>query len=178
MSKISYKGDHKAFINDLFSEDFIKSSKVTAASFIEKMLDKITINKRTKKYIYPTNLFERLNYANGDQNPDLDYEIYAELNKWKISSETILSLLITDIISLDDRQLDYHFESFSHQTEDVQGLLVEELLASQHDTLPEYLFNKFKRMIYNFANEFDISDGRTDLETYNDKIKYYSNLEF
>lgn len=65
MTKINYNGDPKEFITELFSIEFIKSSELTSASFIEQLLNQVAIEKRNKRFIYPTNLFNRLNYACG-----------------------------------------------------------------------------------------------------------------
>ncbi|MGX1753436.1 hypothetical protein [Sphingobacterium sp. NPDC055346] len=177
MTKISYKGSHKEFIKELFATDFIRSSELTSTSFIEQLLNKIATKKRNKGFIYPTDLFSRLNNACGDTNPDLDYEIFLHINSFNLSSQTILSLLISDLLSSNEQSLKKNLGSFSEEDEEMNGLTIEELFLIQHDSLPCYLFKKITYMIYNFASEFDISDGRIDFETYNDKIKYYSNLE-
>lgn len=177
MTKISYKGSHKDFIEELFTTDFIKSSELTSTSFIEQLLNEIAIEKRNKRFLYPTNLFSRLNYACGDTNPDLDFEIFLHINSLNLSAQTILSLLISDLLSSNEQSLKNNLGSFSEDEEEMNGLTIEELFIIQHDSLPDYLFKKITYMIYNFASEFDISDGRIDFETYNDKIKYYSNLE-
>ena len=176
MTKISYNGDHKDFIKELFSADFIKSSELTSATFIEQLLNEIAIEKRNKRFVYPTNLFNRLNYACGDSNPDLDYEIYLYLNRLDISSQTVLSLLITDLLSSDEQSLEFNLGSFSRENDYMNGITIEELFIMQHDSLPYYLFKKITGMIYNFASEFDISDGRIDTETYPEKLEYYRNL--
>lgn len=177
MTKISYKGDHEEFIEALFATDFIKSSELTSTSFIEQLLNEIAIEKRNKRFVYPTDLFSRLNYACGDTNPDLDYEIFLHMNSLNLSSQTILSLLITDLLRSDEQSLEYNLGSFSEEDEGMNGFTIEELFAKQHDCLPDYLFKKTIGMIYNFASEFDLSDGRTDIETYTEKLVYYRNLE-
>ena len=176
MTKIRYNGNHKDFIKELFSVDFIKSSALTSVSFIEQLLNQIAVEKKNKQFVYPTNLFNRLNYACGDSNPDLDYEIFQYLTRLNISSQTILSLLITDVLTSDEQSLNYYLIAFSQQDEEVQGVMIEELFSNQFDSLPDYLLKKLNSMIYNFASEFDLSDGRTDIETYIDKLEYYKNL--
>lgn len=177
MTKISYIGNHQDFIKKLFSDDFIKSSEITSITFIEHLLNEIAIEKRNKRFIYPTDLFNRLNYACGDSNPDLDYEIFLFLNSLDSSSQTILSLLITDLLSSDEQSLEFNLGSFSRENDYMNGITIEELFIMQHDSLPYYLFKKITGMIYNFASEFDISDGRIDTETYTEKLEYYRNLE-
>ena len=176
MQQAIYRGNHREFISELFSTDFIEISKKINNLFIGQLLEKVAIEKKDSYYVYPTNLFERLNYACGDHNPELDYELYKLLNGLNMSSQKILSILVADIISSDEESVSYYLEAFSQQSEEVQGVMIEEYFAEQHDSLPYYLRKKLSDMIYNFASEFDLSDGRTDIETYIEKLEYYKNL--
>jgi|SRR5690606_17752055 len=176
MQQAIYRGNHREFIRELFSTEFIKASKKIIQLFVGQLLEKVAIEKKDTCYVYPTNLFERLNYACGDHNPELDYELYILLDDLNMSSQKILSILVADIISSDEQSLGYYLESFSQQSEEVQGAMIEDYFAEQHDSLPYYLRKKLSDMIYNFASEFDLSDGRTDIETYIEKLEYYKNL--
>ena len=176
MHQAIYRGNHRDFIRELFSTEFIEVSKKIIQLFIGQLLEKVAIEKKDTCYVYPTNLFERLNYACGDHNPELDYELYKLLDGLNMSSQKILSILVADIISSDAESLNYYLEAFGQQNEEVQGVMIEHYFAEQHDSLPYYLRKKLSDMIYNFASEFDLSDGRTDVETYFEKLEYYKNL--
>jgi hypothetical protein len=93
-----------------------------------------------------------------------------------MSSQKILSILVADIISSNEQSLGYYLEAFSQQSEEVQGAMIEDYFAEQHDSLPYYLRKKLSDMIYNFASEFDLSDSRSDIETYHEKLEYYKDL--
>lgn len=176
MQKAIYQGNHREFIRELFSTEFIEFSKKTTQSFIGQILEKVAVEKKDTHYVYPTNLFERLSYACGDHNPELDYELYILLDGLNMSSQKILSILVADIISSDEQSLGYYLEAFSQQSEEVQGAMIEDYFAEQHDSLPYYLRKKLGAMVYDFASEFDLSDGRTDFETYKEKLEHYKNL--
>lgn len=176
MQQAIYRGNHRDFIRELFSTEFIELSKKIIQLFIGQLLEKVAIEKKDTCYVYPTNLFERLNYACGDHNPELDYELYKLLDGLNMSSQKILSILVADIISSDEESLNYYLEAFGQQNEEVQGVMIEHYFGEQHDSLPYYLRKKLSDMIYNFASEFDLSDGRTDIETYIEKLEYYKNL--
>lgn len=176
MRQAIYRGNHRDFIRELFSTEFIEVSKQVSQLFIDQLLEKVAIEKKDTYYVYPTNLLERLSYACGDHNPKLDYELYKLLDGLNMSSLKILSILVVDIISSDEESLGYYLEAFNQQSEEVQGVMIEHYFAEQHDSLPYYLRKKLSDMIYNFASEFDLSDGRTDIETYIEKLEYYKNL--
>lgn len=176
MRQAIYRGNHRDFIHELFSTEFIEVSKQVSQLFIDQLLEKVAVKKKDTNYVYPTNLLDRLSYACGDQTPELDYELYKLLDGLNMSSQKILSILVADIISSDEESLNYYFEAFSQQNEEVQGVMIEEYFTEQHDSLPYYLRKKLSDMIYNFASEFDLSDGRTDIETYIEKLEYYKKL--
>ena len=173
MERKKYQGDHRAFLSSLFSAEFISVSKEYASTFIRQLMSKIAIEKKTKNYIHPTHLFVQLNSACGDPNPDLDYEIFAVLNRLKLSSSKILSFLVADIFCSEEESLKYYIDAFHQQTEEVQGVMIEEYLKEQHDFIPDYLQKKLTALIYNFASEFDLSDGRSDVETFEYVLSRY-----
>ena len=176
MQQAIYRGNHREFIRELFSTEFIEASKKIIQLFIVQFLEKVAIEKKDTHYVYPTNLFERLSYACGDHNPELDYELYRILDGLNLSSQKILSILVTDITSSNEQLLNHYFDAFSQQSEDVQGAMIEDYFVNQHDSLPYYLRKKLSAMIYNFGSEFDLSDGRIDIETYNEKLECYKDL--
>lgn len=182
MKKIRYRGDHQEFLQELFSDDFIVASKITAQIFIEQLFSDIAIEKKVEVgevndddeiedvAFYPTHLFSQLNYACGDRNPDLDVEIYDILSKLKPSSEEILSLLLADMISMDEDMIRHLVKFERDDSDEIKEVSIEKFLADQHDELPYYLHERLRDILYNFASEFDLSDGTMTEEDF----KYYS----
>ena len=175
MEKVVYNGDHQAFIRTLFSPSFINEAEATTKRILSHLFRKLSINEQTGSYIYPTTLFQSLNQRLGDRSYDLDSKIRKDyLEKFNLTSTEILHVIITDLISM--HELERYLPDFANADTSTQGAILEELFAKQHETLPNYFEEKLLTMIYLFASEFDLSDGRMEDDYFNEVLDCYTDL--
>lgn len=176
MNKITFQADHKEFIKKFFSEKFILKAHKRSKLFLRQLFQSNLILAKKGKQTYPSALLIALNNTFGDQNPELDYELFILLNKLELSSIEILSIIISDLITTEERGLDRYLDYYSQQNDDVKAVSIEDMFSGNLDHLPYHLIQKITTMFYNLASEFDISDGKLLYEDYNEKIDYYIDL--
>lgn len=175
MERVVYNGDLQAFIGGIFSQSFINEAEATTKRILGSFFRELSINEQTGSYIYPTTLFQSLNHRLGDRSYDLDSEIRKDyLEKLNLTSTEVLHVIITDLIST--REFERYHPDFADADISTQGAILEELFAKQHESLPNYFEEKLLTMIYLFASEFDLSDGRMEDDHFNEVFDRYTDL--
>ena len=175
MERAVYNGDHQAFIRALFSPSFINEAEAITKRILRHLFKKLSINKQKGACIYTTALFQSLNYHLGSRCYELDSEIKKDyLEKLNLTSTEILHVIITDLISM--HELERYLPDFADADTSTQGVILEELFAKQHETLPSYFEEKLLTMIYLFASEFDLPDGQIKDYFFNDVFDRYTDL--
>lgn len=177
MERVVYNSDHKAFIRSLFSPSFMKEAEVTTKKLLGHLFRKVLVNERTDSYVYPTPLLQSLNHALGDRRYELDSEIRTGfLQKLNLTSTEILHVIVTDFITMEDPQLETYIPLFADADSQTQGVLLEEFFTDQFDALPAYVEEKLLAMLYMFACELDISDGRSAIDCFDEVFDLYTDL--
>ena len=175
MEKAIYNGDHQAFICTLFSPSFINEAEATTKRILRHLFWELSVDKQTNSYVHPTPLFQSLNHRIGDRSYNLDSEVRRDyLEKLNLTPMEILHVIITDLIST--HELERYLPDFADADTSTQGVILEELFAKQHETLPSYFEEKLLTMIYLFASEFDLSDGRMEDDYFNEVFDCYTDL--
>lgn len=177
MARIGYNGDHKEFVSSLFSTSFLKESKATPKKILRHLFSKVLVNERTGSYVYPTLLLQSLNHALGDRRYELDDEIRTDyLRKLTLTSTEILHVIVADFITMEDPQLEMDIPLFADADSQTQGVLLEEFFTNQFEALPAYFEEKLLTMLYLFACELDISDGRSAIDCFDEVFDLYTDL--
>lgn len=175
MERTVYNNDHKEFIEALFSTSFISEAEVTTKKILRHLITKLSVNEQTDSYVYPTTLFQSLNHRLGDRSYELDSEIRTDhLEKLNLTSEEILHVVVTDLMST--QGLERYLPDFADADALTQGVILEGLFEKQYKTFPCYFEEKLLYMFYNFASEFDLSDGQIEAYHFNEVFDRYSDL--
>jgi len=155
----------------------MKEAEVTTKKLLGHLFRKVLVNERTDSYVYPTPLLQSLNHALGDRRYELDSEIRTGfLQKLNLTSTEILHVIVTDFITMEDPQLETYIPLFADADSQTQGVLLEEFFTDQFDALPAYVEEKLLAMLYMFACELDISDGRSAIDCFDEVFDLYTDL--
>lgn len=157
-------------IYDNFSKEQIEIANASTEKYLKQKFKAIFVQKTSNKKVFFSELYDRLKSVNGIQNPCIDY-----IFKSNKSVETIQSVVISFLIHTGESIIPGEY--FQN---DLQKLLesdLAELKRINFTSLPEYIEEALRSMIYMFGVEFDDCFGWVKKGDYKRKRRLYTSLE-
>ena len=161
-------------LNQFFSNELIERSNKVSSKYFKKLYGAMFIQEKSKKYVYFSELYDRLKTANGIQNPYIDYEIHGYIFRSRKSEDIIKSVVISFLLNRGQSIIPKDY--FQNDMKTLLECDLREIVKLNFARFPAYIGEALRSMIYMFAVEFDDDMGRVSKEDYIEKRELYINL--